>query len=128
MDEVTGCSPSRFYAKLRVERAKALLEQTAIPVVEVHRLRLHFALPLLHGLPHQRGHTPIQTRRPKRSKKPYVKRAPERIRFRGVEWVVEDGGHVLRHRARGLHSREGAPNGAEGRKAAVGTRRTAFPC
>ncbi|MET4687633.1 GlxA family transcriptional regulator [Sinorhizobium fredii] len=65
----TGCSPSRFYVKLRVERAKALLEQTAMPVVEVaiacgFTSSSHFSKVYRTN----EGETPIQTRKPKRSK------------------------------------------------------------
>jgi len=62
----TGCSPSRFYLKLRVERAKALLEQTAMPVVEVavacgFTSSSHFAKVYRSN----EGKSPIQARRPK---------------------------------------------------------------
>ncbi|GCA49383.1 HTH-type transcriptional regulator CdhR [Sinorhizobium sp. KGO-5] len=65
----TGCSPKRFYVKLRVERAKALLEQTAMPVVEVaiacgFTSSSHFSKVYRTS----EGETPIQTRKPKRAK------------------------------------------------------------
>ncbi|OCP14953.1 GlxA family transcriptional regulator [Ensifer sp. LC163] len=65
----TGCSPSRFYVKLRVERARALLEQTAMPVVEVaiacgFTSGSHFAKVYRTS----EGESPIQTRKPQRSK------------------------------------------------------------
>ncbi|MBO0132238.1 GlxA family transcriptional regulator [Agrobacterium burrii] len=65
----TGCSPSRFYVKLRVERARSLLEQTAMPVVDVavacgFTSSSHFAKVYRTN----EGESPIETRKPKRAK------------------------------------------------------------
>lgn len=57
----------------------------------------------------------------------YPRRAQERNTVPRVEWVVRKWRATLRQRAKAPHPSEGVPNGAQGRKAAVGSRRTASP-
>ncbi len=65
----TGCTPRVFYQKLRVQRAKSLLEQTGMPVIDVavacgFASSSHFAKVYRTN----EGRSPLETRKPKRPK------------------------------------------------------------
>lgn len=57
----------------------------------------------------------------------YPRRAQERNTVPRVEWVVRKWRAILRQGAKAPHPSEGVPIGAQGRNAAVGSRRTASP-